>query len=57
MDEQTNTTKLIVAFFILANAPKNGEHLSALTEIFVIIFSELFQHVLERVMKHKVLYS
>jgi hypothetical protein len=30
--------KLIAVFLILANAPKNGEHLCALTEIFVMFF-------------------
>jgi hypothetical protein len=54
-DEQTNMTKLIVAFLILANALKNGEHLSTLTETFVMFFSELSQHALERVMNHETL--
>jgi hypothetical protein len=55
-DEQTNMTKLTVTFLNLANAPKNGEHVSDLTETFVMFFSELFQHDLERVMNHERLY-
>ena len=43
-DEQTNMTKLIVPCLNLANAPKNGEHVSDLTETFVMFFGELFQH-------------
>jgi hypothetical protein len=40
-------TKLIVTFLNQANAPKNGENVSDLTEKFVMFFSELFQHDLE----------
>jgi hypothetical protein len=47
MEEQTNMTKLIVAFLNLANATKIGEHLSDLTETLAMFFSELFQHTSE----------
>ena len=52
-DEQTNITKLIVAFLNLANAPKNGENVSDLMETFVMFSSEQFQHDLGRMMSHE----